>query len=166
LVLLPVAVEPLNLETFEGRNGGRQNRTQVKYTFHMIHAPSGETRPVVVIGEAIDVGDKSSNKAMTAARKYALIMAFNIETGLDPDDTPSSSQERAAPQPQQDDTPIGEEQLRSLQKLVTTTDTDIDKFLAWASQGAGKKVASLKDLPARMHAKAKSLLESKKGGAK
>jgi ribosomal protein S8 len=94
LVMLPAAVEPLTIETFEGKNGGRQNRTQVKYTFKLLHAPSGQAESVVVIGEAIDVGDKSSNKAMTAARKYALIMAFNIETGLDPDDTPSATQER------------------------------------------------------------------------
>lgn len=96
LVLLPVGVEPLTIETFEGKNGGRQNRTQVKYTFKLLHAASGQSEPVVVIGEAIDVGDKSSNKAMTAARKYALVMAFNIETGTDPDDVPSEKQERAA----------------------------------------------------------------------
>ncbi len=109
LVLLPVGVQPVTVEHFEGKNGGRQNRTQVIYTFKMLHAPSGQTEPVVSIGEAIDVGDKSSNKAMTAARKYALIMAFNIETGLDPDDTPSQQQERApvqqtqpARQPQRD----------------------------------------------------------------
>lgn len=96
LVLLPVGLKPLTLEVFEGRNGGRQNRTQVEYTFKLLHAPTGQSEPVVVIGEAIDVGDKSSNKAMTAARKYALIMAFNIETGTDPDDTPSQDQERAA----------------------------------------------------------------------
>lgn len=98
LVMLPSAVEPVTVETFEGKNGGRQNRTQVKYTFTLTHAPTGQTAPVVVLGEAIDVGDKSSNKAMTAARKYALIMAFNIETGIDPDDTPSHSQERAPEQ--------------------------------------------------------------------
>lgn len=97
LVLLPSDVQPLTLEHFEGKNGGRQNRTQLKYTFKLLHAPSGESEPVVVIGEAIDVGDKSSNKAMTAARKYALILAFNIETGDDPDDTPSHTQERAQP---------------------------------------------------------------------
>jgi hypothetical protein len=101
LVLLPVGVDPLTLECFENKNGTRQNRTQVRYEFKLIHAASGQAEPVVVIGEAIDVGDKSSNKAMTAARKYALIMAFNIETGADPDDTPSRDQERApARQPQ------------------------------------------------------------------
>lgn len=96
LVLLPSGVDAMTLENFENRNGTRQNRTQVRYTFKLVHAPSGQSEPVVVIGEAVDVGDKSSNKAMTAARKYALIMAFNIETGLDPDDTPSHEQERRA----------------------------------------------------------------------
>jgi hypothetical protein len=106
LVLLPAGIEPLNVEHFEGKNGGRQNRTQVIYTFKLVHAASGQSEPVVVIGEAIDVGDKSSNKAMTAARKYALLMAFNIETGLDPDDTPSHTQERAAaPQPKPAEAP-------------------------------------------------------------
>jgi hypothetical protein len=74
----------------------------VKYTFDLLHAPSGQSHPVVVVGEGMDVGDKSGNKCMTAARKYAMIMAFNIETGLDPDDTPSQEQERvpaAKPQP-------------------------------------------------------------------
>lgn len=95
LVMLPAGVESLTVEHFEGKSGGRQNRTQVIYTFKLLHAASEQSEPVVVIGEAIDVGDKSSNKAMTAARKYALIMAFNIETGIDPDDTPSQEQERA-----------------------------------------------------------------------
>lgn len=161
LVLLPVGVEVLH----QGDHG-RQVHLRLKYTFDLVHYPSDQTRQVVVVGEGMDVGDKAGNKSMTAARKYALIMAFNIETGLDPDDTPSSTQERAAPQPQQDDTPIDDTQLRTLQKLVTETDTDIDKFLAWASEGAGRKVTSLKDLPARGFKKAKSLLESKKAGAK
>jgi hypothetical protein len=95
LVLIPAGVDPLTLECFENKNGTRQNRTQVRYTFRLVHAPSQQSESVVVIGEAIDVGDKSSNKAMTAARKYALIMLFNIETGTDPDDTPSTAQERA-----------------------------------------------------------------------
>jgi hypothetical protein len=110
LVLLPVGVEVLH----QGEHG-RQLHLRVKYTFELIHAGSGQTKPVVVVGEGMDVGDKSSNKCMTAARKYALIMAFNIETGLDPDDTPSSEQERkpaatqpAKPAPQQK--PPGPEQ--------------------------------------------------------
>jgi hypothetical protein len=98
LILIPVGVDPLTLEVFEGKSGSRQNRTQVKYTFDLMHGPSGQTKPVVVIGEGMDVGDKSSNKAMTSARKYALVMAFNLETGTDPDDTPSGDQQRGVSQ--------------------------------------------------------------------
>lgn len=94
LILIPTALEPLTLEVFEGKTGTRQNRTQVRYTFDLLHGPSGQTKPIVVIGERMDVGDKSSNKAMTSARKYALVMAFNLETGTDPDDTPSHEQQR------------------------------------------------------------------------
>lgn len=107
LAMFPVSVQPLTVESFEGRNGGRQNRTQVIYTFELRHAGSGESQVITTIGEAIDVGDKSSNKCMTAARKYALILAFNIETGNDPDDTPSHEQERAAP-PQQRTKPLAQ----------------------------------------------------------
>jgi hypothetical protein len=85
------------LEVFESKSGSRQNRTQVRYTFDLLHGPSGQTKPVVVIGEGMDVEDKSSNKAMTSARKYALVMAFNLEIGTDPDDTPSHEQQRGVP---------------------------------------------------------------------
>lgn len=37
------------------------------------------------VGESMDTGDKGMNKAQTAARKYALIGAFQLSTGDDPD---------------------------------------------------------------------------------
>lgn len=100
LVLLPSGIE-----TMHQGDHGRQLHVRVKYTFDLLHAPSGQSHPVVVVGEGMDVGDKSGNKCMTAARKYAMIMAFNIETGLDPDDTPSHEQERAPAQPAAKDNP-------------------------------------------------------------
>ncbi len=42
----------------------------VAYTFY---APDGSNVGAVVFGEAMDSGDKSSNKAMSAALKYALL---------------------------------------------------------------------------------------------
>ena len=50
---------------------------------------------VKVLGDGADTGDKASYKAMTGAMKYALRQTFVIETGDDPDDTPSDVQERA-----------------------------------------------------------------------
>lgn len=49
----------------------------VKHTFF---APDGSSFDAVTIGEAMDSGDKSGNKAMSAAMKYALIEVFAIPT--------------------------------------------------------------------------------------
>lgn len=48
-------------------------------------APDGSHVTAEVVGEAMDAGDKASNKAMSAAQKYALIQTLCIPTGNTPD---------------------------------------------------------------------------------
>lgn len=57
---------------------------KVKFTFT---ASDGTAVPVTVIGEAMDSADKSSNKAMSVAFKYACFQLFCIPTEemIDPD---------------------------------------------------------------------------------
>lgn len=57
---------------------------RIKYTFW---AEDGSSTSTVVEGEGMDSGDKSSNKAMAVAHKYALLQAFLIPTDeqKDPD---------------------------------------------------------------------------------
>lgn len=50
---------------------------RMKYTFY---APDGSSVSCVVEGEGMDSGDKSSNKAMAVAHKYALLQTFCIPT--------------------------------------------------------------------------------------
>ena len=50
-----------------------------------LHHETG-TAALATIGEGNDSGDKGANKAMTAARKYAMRLAFSIASGDDPDD--------------------------------------------------------------------------------
>lgn len=50
---------------------------KVKYTFY---AEDGSNVSATVIGEGMDSGDKSMNKAMSAAFKYALFQVFCIPT--------------------------------------------------------------------------------------
>lgn len=50
---------------------------KVKYTFF---AADGTSVSAIVIGEGMDSGDKSMNKAMSAAYKYALCQVFCIPT--------------------------------------------------------------------------------------
>lgn len=57
---------------------------KVEYTFFA--ADDGSNVKAVTFGEAMDSGDKSTNKAMSAAFKYALFQAFCIPTEAeDPD---------------------------------------------------------------------------------
>lgn len=64
---------------------------KTKYTFF---AEDGSSISAVVVGEGMDSGDKSSNKAMSVAMKYAMFQVFCIPTEemQDPDaETPPPS---------------------------------------------------------------------------
>jgi len=65
--------------------GGLLNVTTLRAVVRFTHAASGTYIDVQALGEGADSGDKSSNKAMTCAFKYALRQTFAIETGDDPD---------------------------------------------------------------------------------
>ena len=75
----------------------------VDYDF--ISSLDGSKHTVTVIGEAMDSGDKASNKAMSAAYKYAVIQAFCIPTQGD-NDADKTSHEVAAPPSIPDDVKI------------------------------------------------------------
>lgn len=74
---------------------------KVKYTFY---ATDGSSVSAVVQSEGMDSADKSSNKAMSAACKYALFQVFNIATEemVDPDsESPEQTGKATNQQPQQ-----------------------------------------------------------------
>src|SRR5512146_388153 len=66
----------------------------MRYHFH---AEDGSSVPTEAEGEGMDSGDKSSNKAMSVAHKYALLQAFCIPT-KDLDDPDADSHEVAPKQ--------------------------------------------------------------------
>lgn len=85
-------------DIFEVQDGNRVKRQirvrlRVKYTFYAEDSSSIST---IVEGEAIDSGDKATNKAMSAALKYMLIQVFCIPT-LDMEDADKSSPEIGKP---------------------------------------------------------------------
>lgn len=59
-------------------------RIKVLYRFVNIDNPQ-ETVDMIVYWDGIDTGDKAPGKAMTYADKYALMKAYKISTGDDPD---------------------------------------------------------------------------------
>lgn len=59
-------------------------RMEVTYRFVNMDKPE-EVVDIISYGDGIDSGDKSVGKAMTYADKYALLKAYKIITGEDPD---------------------------------------------------------------------------------
>lgn len=70
---------------------------KIKYTFY---ADDGSNISAIVSGEGMDSGDKSANKAMSVAFKYACFQVFCIPTEemIDPD---AETHELATPEPVQ-----------------------------------------------------------------
>lgn len=59
-------------------------RIEVEYTFVNVEKPDEQIK-IISYGDGIDTQDKSPGKAMTYADKYALLKAYKIVTGEDPD---------------------------------------------------------------------------------
>lgn len=76
----------LNSERFslQTAKGGNLNYTILKVEFKFF-ALDGSSVTSVMIGEASDTGDKSTNKAMSVAQKYAFLQIFAIPTEEDKD---------------------------------------------------------------------------------
>lgn len=67
-----------------------------KFTFH---AEDGSSVSSIVTGEAMDSGDKSANKAISAALKYALMQMFLIPTEEQKDIDPDINTHDVKPKP-------------------------------------------------------------------
>lgn len=59
-------------------------RIEVEYTFINVEKPDEQIK-IISYGDGIDTQDKAPGKAMTYADKYALLKAYKIVTGEDPD---------------------------------------------------------------------------------
>lgn len=84
---VPEVIEAQREERTTARGGNLiYSVLKVKYTFY---AEDGSHVSAVIQSEGMDSADKSSNKAMSAACKYALFQVFNIPTVefVDPDAT-------------------------------------------------------------------------------
>jgi hypothetical protein len=94
LTVAPIRCKLVHHEAVQTAKGGTSHCRILEVTWRLSHVASGQFEDVETVGEAADSGDKGSTKAMTAAKKYALLQAFLIETGDDPDDTSSEQHRR------------------------------------------------------------------------
>ena len=79
LVVLPEVLEREVIER-QTRNGGVLFYVTLKVNYHFCSSEDGSKHTVCAYGEAMDSGDKATNKAMSAAYKYACFQTFCIPT--------------------------------------------------------------------------------------
>lgn len=80
--------------TGKSKSGGElyYTRLTIRFTFY---AEDGSSVAAVVIGEAMDSGDKASNKALSIGLKYAMLQVFCIPTEDEKDPDAQSPQPQA-----------------------------------------------------------------------
>jgi hypothetical protein len=84
LVVLPRVLNRIETER-ETKSGGALFNVVVEVEFDFVAAEDGSRHIVKTFGEAMDSADKATNKAMSAAYKYAAMQAFCIPTAGDND---------------------------------------------------------------------------------
>lgn len=130
LVMLP---RVMKTETnFHERAGGKvQTHVQVTMEVSLESAKDGSSKTVITIGEALDTSDKASNKAMSAAMKYACIMAFmvptygegqDIEEANEPMPPPKAKKEK--PEPARAECPSREEAEQAVKRVRDASPVD------------------------------------------
>ena len=119
---------------------------KVKYTFI---AEDGSSVSAVVMGEGMDSGDKATNKAMSAAFKYALFQTFCIPT------EEMIDSETDSPEPKKKET-ITEAEAKNLAMEVQRANVNLEKLLQ------REKVKSLIELTPERYMKIMGQLDAVK----
>jgi hypothetical protein len=139
LCILP-RVLTRNCAERQSKQGGALFYITVEVEFDFVSSEDGSKHTVKTFGEAMDSGDKATNKAMSAAYKYAVFMAFSIPTEAD-NDADLHTHEVETPR-------LSSEQISEIAALVSETDTDIAALLKWVSRNVGKEIHALNQAPA------------------
>jgi hypothetical protein len=132
-----------------GPEAARAAQVVMAYTF--IDVETGEEITAKVAGQGLDAGDKAPYKAMTGALKYALLQSFLLATGDDPEEerfnhtVPGTGSDRL----------ITEEEARQLRALISETETELDRVLAYY------KLNSLEEMRETAYRRALELLNRK-----
>ena len=143
LVILPRITERTVSERVTAK-GGVLFYVVVKAEFDFVATEDGSKHTVITFGEAMDSGDKATNKAMSIAYKYAAFQAFCIPTE---ETTQDADAEVHHPAPK-----ASKPQMTSQDALNKFTEAangmpleELEKAYAWTST----KLAGSKDLLAK-----------------
>lgn len=129
LVILP---RMRNRECAEktSKNGGTLFYVTVAAEFDLVSSHDGSSHTVCLFGEAMDSGDKATNKAMAMAYKYMAIQTFCIPTEGN-DDADAEAHEVMAKK--------DEEEIEKYRVLLLETNTFENLKQVWANVPAAYK---------------------------
>lgn len=102
---------------------GKQARYDATYKFTFINSDKpSESIEIVMEAHAMDTQDKAPGKALSYAKKYAILKLFEIESG-------DKEEERIEEEPDTD--LVNEEQVADMRRLITASKTEGAKFLRY-----------------------------------
>jgi hypothetical protein len=117
----------------------------IEAEFDFVSAEDGSIHVVKTFGEAMDMSDKATNKAMSAAYKYACLQAFAIPTEADND----SETQTIEPAPINESKPINALPDRVLADFIALIQSSIDmQELQINFQNAYRAAQGANDQPA------------------
>ena len=114
------------------KQGGVLTYTTVKAEFDFCSAEDGSKVTAATYGEGMDTSDKSTNKAMSAALKYAIIQTFAIPT----EELIDSERDHNEPSVEF----ITIDQAVEIDKLLTETGSDGKRFLKFIGADSIDKI--------------------------
>lgn len=114
------------------KSGGALFYVTVEAEFDLISAEDGSKHTARTFGEAMDSGDKATNKAMSAAYKYMAFQTFAIPTSGD-NDADSSTHEVVRKKPTIDNNRLGQA-IQKIKEGAYTTDKLRETFALTADQ--------------------------------
>ena len=152
----PVHREIIDTAVLESESNGYTRkqlfmRVQTVYRFVNVDKPD-ESIDITSYGDGLDAGDKATGKAMTYCDKYALMKAYKISTGDDPDQNASEELKTATSQKPKATVPATTKQLQMVRNLYS--DAEITKMLK------GLHVATLEEITIEQ---ASTMIASRKG---
>jgi len=128
--------------------------------FDFVAAEDGSVHTVRTYGEAMDSADKATNKAMSAAYKYAAFMTFAIPTEGDNDADATTHEIEPVKQGVAEAAveKIDEAQWTKITSLLEATSSDVKKFCTFY------KCKSVREMSPEAYARAVVVLEKKLEG--
>ena len=144
-------IESERLES-EGYDGKKKTTfyTHMRTTYRFVNIDKPEEYfEIESYSVGLDSGDKGDGKAMTYADKYALMKAYKISTGDDPDQNASEDMSFTSQK-------VSQTNIAALQASCLSTGTDLEKLIA------AYKCKKVEDLTVGQWVEAMGILEKRK----